>query len=225
MNTTRKSAVRKLNKLQAAAQRARTAYQWVEAITHYTKALQLPDLSPQAEYELRDGRAYAHQRLGQFQAELADLEKMVELAGGEPAGDSHLKALVSQANALAILGKVEQARSLGEQVLATAEKSGMPYFIGQAYTIFGALNWTSRHYSPMMEAYAAALEIFRQQQALAEEAWCAFNLARAAFHTGQDGNQYAQRVLEIARKLDHRLLEARAYHALSLGVRSTCLCS
>ncbi|HLF73397.1 MAG TPA: GAF domain-containing protein, partial [Anaerolineales bacterium] len=64
------------------------------------------------------------------------------------------------------------------------------------------------------EEFATALEIFKPQKAFREEAWCAYNIAYCASFTGQDGQLYAERVLEIAQHLNDRLLEARAYHAL-----------
>src|SRR5512139_3504087 len=97
---TKPSTPSDLPALQAAALRARLGYQWEEAITHYTQALALPDLSLDDEYTLRDGRAYCHQRLAQFQEELADLDAMTYLAETNLSRERYLDALSRQAIAL-----------------------------------------------------------------------------------------------------------------------------
>ena len=208
----------KLSALQSAAQRARSAYLWEEAITHYTAALNLPDLSPEDEYTLRDGRAYSHQRMAQFQDELADLEKMVDLAGGETAGERYLDAFAHQAVALVNAGRLEEAAANGERLLAIAQKANLPFFIGEAHKIVGLVHMTAGRFLPASEAFSTALDIFKDQDALAEEVWTASYIAFCALFLGQDLQPYAQRILEIARQLNDPLLEARAYHALCWGL-------
>lgn len=62
------------------ADRARRAYEHEKAIALYTRALEKGDLSPEIEYELRDGRSWCNERLALYESADADLQVMLQLA-------------------------------------------------------------------------------------------------------------------------------------------------
>jgi len=74
------AVISKVEELHAGAERARTAYQWEDAIALYSQALEQPDLPPEVEYELLDGRAFSYQRVFNEQGRRSDLQRMLTLA-------------------------------------------------------------------------------------------------------------------------------------------------
>ncbi len=206
-----------------AAQRARMAYEWERAIACYTEALALPGLTPEDEYSLRDGRAFCCDRLAQYQSELEDLEILARLSEGGTNVERYLDALTRQALTFKEVGEFEKSRGLGETVRSLAHERALPFYGAKAAYVFGAVHMDTGKFLPAIQDFSTAIEIFRQLGARREEARSAYCLAYCAHFAGQEGEPYSRRVLEIARELDDRLLQANAYHALGLSEKNPSL--
>ena len=205
-----------LSELQTAAARSRSAYQWEDAVGHYTTALSLKDLSPTEEYDLRDGRAFCYQRLAHYQAEYDDLNVMTDLAQGIGEPERFLDAQTRQAIALDSLGEIDKSRTLALAAMDQAAISNLPYFAAKARYAIGLTYTTAGEYEPAIGELDPALRVFKELGALEEEALCAYQLAFAGTYTGQQAEPHAQRVLEIAQQLDDQLLLGRANHILGI---------
>lgn len=205
---------RSLTDLRAAARRARTAYEWEEAIACYDEALALPGLSSAEAYELRDRRAFCHARLANFGDELEDLAMMVALAQGDE--ERVLDTLLRQAIALDNLREIEKSRAVIDALREQAERARRPLYEAKAQYALGLSLTTEGQFEKAARECRVASSRFRELGALREEADCAYLIAYSASYTGQNGRPYADRVMEIARQLDDRLLLGRAYHILGV---------
>lgn len=203
-----------LTGLLSTARRARMAYAWEEAIDCYSKALTLPGLSPAEAYELRDRRAFCHARLASYDAELEDLAMMAALAQGNE--EKVLEALSRQALTLDNLGEIEKCRAVIATLREQAEQANLPFYEAKAQFALGQSLTTVGEFEKAARECRAAGSRFKELGALREEADCAYLIAYSASYTGQDGRSYANRVMEIARQLDDRLLLGRAYHILGV---------
>jgi signal transduction histidine kinase/CheY-like chemotaxis protein/tetratricopeptide (TPR) repeat protein len=205
-----------LKELLAAAQRARTAYDWEEAVAFYSRALSLPDLEAEDLYALHDSRATCHRYLGQYRQEDEDTATMARL--GEATGNAvwYLEGATREAIALQYTGEIDQSRTVAAEALAAAERVQLPYYQARALYAMGQTDIAVGEYESGTQRLSKALKLFEELGALRDEAQCARQIAFAATYTGHDGRAYADRVLQIARQMDDPLLETSAYHILGI---------
>lgn len=207
---------RSFSELLSAAERARTAYDWEEAIARYTEALALPHLSPEQRYELHDGRAFCFRFAGEYELCYDDAAVIGALGREADNGPWHLDGLTKQALALVNMGHIERARTVASKARRAAKEAALPFFAARAQYVLGNCHLVSGEYEDAARRFGKAMAVFQELGALREEADCADRLAFCASYTGRDGRPLAQRVLEIARILDDRLIETDAYHILGI---------
>jgi len=214
MTTTKQNPT--VSDLRAAAARAQTAYQWEDAVDHFSRALDLPDLSPTEEYELLNGRAFCYQRLGKFQAEVDDLVAMADSAQTRGDEQQYLDASSRQSFTLTHLGKLEQSQEMSLEVKRRAKKLGDDFFVGKALQALGDAYINVGEFERAAQELNEAIKIFQDLGVLHEEARCAYHLAYAGSYMGKPSEGHAQRLKEIAEQLDDRLLLGMANHMLGI---------
>lgn len=207
---------RALIELMAAAERARTAYNWAEAIACYTEALALPDLSPEQLYELHDGRAFCCRYLPDYPLEYEDALAMTRLGQRNSNVRWRLEGLTRQAIALEYMGELGRCRTVAHEALQAANAAALPYCQARAQYVVGRSQTAAGEFEPALEQYESAIAIFEELLARKEVAECAIQIAFCRSYTGQDGRAHAQEAVEIARQLGDRLLEAHAIHSLGI---------
>jgi GAF domain-containing protein/tetratricopeptide (TPR) repeat protein len=207
----------RLDELQAAAERARTAYQWQEAAGYYTQALELPDLPPKVEYSLLDGRAYAYQRTVNLTDQERDLQRMLELAQEYDNRQWQMEALLRLAEVSQDNGELSTSREQAEAALRMAKAERVSRYEGWAYYLLARIDSTTGRYDQAMEPLNRALELFKAEGDLAWESRVYRDLAFAGHRLGQNIIEAAECCMRPAQKLGDRLLEAQALHIMGIA--------
>ncbi|HSG15706.1 MAG TPA: tetratricopeptide repeat protein [Anaerolineae bacterium] len=147
-----------------AAERAASIYASGEAISHYTRAIQLAvevSAAPASLARLHRGRGLAFERLGEFERACRDLELALQIA--RTAGENRSEWL-----ALLDLGKLwasrdhNQARSFFEAALEQARRVDDPAHLAASLNWMG--NWHANNEDPQkaMAYHQEALDIFEE---------------------------------------------------------------
>ncbi|HUF38021.1 MAG TPA: GAF domain-containing protein, partial [Anaerolineales bacterium] len=202
---------------QAAGDRARSAYLWVEAIRHYSAGLADEILDPQVEYALLAGRQYCHQRIAQFDRAARDLERMAEIGAALSDVEQQLEAMTERAYTLAYHQEVEEARQAARDALQLAEENGSEYYAARAVYGLGLAESFTGGFLRGAEYHAEARAVFQRLGKSEDEAWCLYNLAFCAYHTGHDPLPIAEEMWELVSQLNDPLLEARSLQMLSIA--------
>ena len=95
---------------------AQTIYDYPTAIELYTQALTVDEITSEIVYEILDQRAECYERMGQFNAELDDLDKMVEIA--QNLGNPEMQMVI-------VFRQVFTAARMGENAKVNTVKVGM----------------------------------------------------------------------------------------------------
>jgi PAS domain S-box-containing protein len=211
---------RSLEELQAAASRARAAYQWEEALSLYTQALARPDASrPETAYDLLDGRAECHRFLGNLEAEGNDLEAMARLAGEIGDARRAIGATIRQSRAEQHAGDWQASIRSGERALAAARCLGDRQLeaasLGALAYPYGLLG----NYSRQQACAEGALELHRalgDHAGMAHDLWL---LAGALLWMGESEKwgAPAREALALYREVDDPQGEANALNLLGVG--------
>jgi PAS domain S-box-containing protein len=206
-----------LEELQSAAEKACTAYRWVEAAQIYTDALELPDLSVELEFKFLTERAYCYQRMVDEQSRKSDLQRMLAL------GEQHQNP-TWQMNALAELadidndnGDIEQGQEKVKRIMQLALMEENDYFQAMAHFYAGRLDITVGKYTQAVEQLEKSLAIFKKHGDLAWEVRAHRELAFAGLRLGHDVVETASCCLNPAQQLGDRLLEAQALHIIGIA--------
>ncbi len=137
--------------LTLAAERASRLYAYEEAITHYTRAIEMADrVSPDAASlaALHRGRGLANERVGEFEAARADHETVLQI--GQAVGERHVEW-----RALLDLGKLwasrdyRRARDYFQRALQLARWMDDPALLA------GSLNWMGNWHANAEEPLTA----------------------------------------------------------------------
>jgi tetratricopeptide (TPR) repeat protein len=130
-----KTPEHRLAQFRRAAEHARASYKWQEAIEHYTVALTLAGDQPTVRYDLLDGRAECLRMLGDYTAEVADLEAMAELARAQNEPASQVQVAGRLAFAHHVLGNLAEGEAQARAGLTLARQAGDVQ--GEAYCLTG----------------------------------------------------------------------------------------
>ncbi|MFN2198856.1 MAG: hypothetical protein ACK2UW_22240, partial [Anaerolineales bacterium] len=206
--------------LTQAGKRAEAAYQWEQAVEHYTTALELLPSSPtpdqQQAYDLLERRAYCYDRLADYANEIPDLERMVAL--GEQLDDPErtLEALTHLSQAYSDLGQTEAALELTRRAVSLSAVHALPYYQARALYAQAYAELASGEYHMAEQNFTTAMANFACLGAKTDEAWCAYRLAFCAVYTGANGLDIAHHMQALIHGLDNRLLEARSAHIFAI---------
>jgi tetratricopeptide (TPR) repeat protein len=194
-----------------AGERAARIYASGEAITHYTRAIQLaervgPDVVSLA--KLHRGRGLASETLGEFERARADHEATLQIAGA--AGERQIELVEWQA--LIDLGKLwrsrdyNKARDCFEAALELARQTDDPVVLANSLNWMG--NWYANDEKPLraIEYHREALKIVEQRGDRRELA-ITLDLLGIANLLGGDLNtsvHYYDRAIALFREMDDR---------------------
>ena len=192
-----------------AAKRAVHLYESGEAITHYTRAIQLAErVSPDAVSlaKLHRGRGLAFERLGEFDQAHADHSATLQIA--HAAGEQQVEWRANlDLGRLWASRDYNQARDYFEAALELARRIGEPTFLADSLNWMG--NWCANDENPKRAAayHQEALSIFEDlgnQRGLANT----LDLLALANMLAGDLNtsvHYYDRAIALFRELDDRL--------------------
>jgi PAS domain S-box-containing protein len=210
-------AITKLDDLQSAAERARTAYQWEEAAALYTQALSHPHLTPELEYELLAGRVYCYQRMANSVPQENDLQRMLVLGETHHQPDWQMEALAGLAEIDGDSGSLEQSQERLTRLQNMARQHQSGHFEARAEYLSSRISSLIGRYNQSVDKLQKALEIFKQ---LGDEIWEARvyrELAFAGHRLGLDVTATAECCLRPAQQSGDRLLEAQALHIMGIA--------
>jgi tetratricopeptide (TPR) repeat protein len=205
-----------LERLQREANQARAAYDYEIAIGRYTAALaQLPQSrDPALEYQLRSGRAACCHMLGDYRAEMVDLQLMAELA--EDLGDlpPQVAASTRQTTLLALQGNAAMGQRLAEDALEKSRQAGEPRLEAECLVALGEACFRLSEYERAQECCRQQLAIFQDIGDRAGEASALNGLSIAADYAQR--RAYLEQALAIFQEIgDH---ERRAALANNLAL-------
>ena len=208
-----------LQGLCAAAAHAEAKFDWEAAAELYTRALDLVAGDLGTECDLYERRAKCCQMIGDYTAQLADLEKLASLAQSLEDLPRQVGALTGQVRALIGVGNPEKAIQTGEGVLELARQRGNLKLEANALNALSFAYKVTRKTTQVREIVERGQKIARQLGDPAVEAdvlsWLAYLNAR----TGRMdlARKDGLAALELYRRLGDREGEADTLVTLAIA--------
>ena len=209
----------------AAAAQARAALGWEAAISLYSQALSGGALSAEETYDLFDGQATCHRKLGEFESEASLLKSMEQVA--RELGDERrvIAVLNLQVRALAQSGQLARARETAGTSLDLARHLGEP---GLEAACLAWLAFACNLQGERTQAWDYAQQALAMSSKLDEPAIVArslWQLGVIAPYVGQGASveNYLHRALAIFRTLGDREEEGNTLNALGIAGVDTAL--
>lgn len=141
--------------LRTAGERAFAAYANQEAVDHFSSALELALADAELRFELLRGRERALDRLGQRDAQAADLAALLEVAPGlGPLAEA--QALLQRADFLWSTGDLPGAAATATEALTLAAAADSAHLSGEAERQLGRLAREAGEATAAQEHFAAA---------------------------------------------------------------------
>ena len=213
---------KKVEGLEALVQRAKqaqAAYDYAIAVEQYTQAMASGKVLLEMEYSLRDRRADCFQRLGNYTAELEDLEAMISIAQelGEPARQTSVVYRLGEVAAK--LGMAARAQHVAEAALALAEQVGDLNLKSASLVALGNLDLIRSEVAQAINRCEQALPLFRQVGDQAGEAYClrVFSRCYSSISNPTQSRKYAEQALVLYRALGDRKGEGLSLNHLALA--------
>ncbi|MCB8966552.1 MAG: GAF domain-containing protein [Ardenticatenaceae bacterium] len=207
-----------LETLQRAAQTAEAEYAWETAVAHYSHALiQHNGLTPTREYSLRDSRARCHHHLGDYEAETADLQAMLQLAQDLADRTRQVNVLNRQAQVAETIGNLQQCHQLAQTALALAQQSGDPRLEADSFTMLAQAAMRRGEYRHAIGYYQESLTRYQAVDDLPGQADSLVQLGGISRITGDIPNalRYQEDALTLYRQLGDRNGESKAISGLA----------
>jgi tetratricopeptide (TPR) repeat protein len=204
--------------LQEQIEEARGVYDWEEVERLYTLALAMPDIPPETEYALRDGRAESYDYLANLEAEQADLEIMLRLTEAQEDMPGRIKATLQLAEHRLVL-LTPRGRELAETALTLAREASERQLEVDAHLALANIATFTSDYSELEHHSEQALRQARELGYLFGEAR-AYIYIGSFYRYGSEQKEKAGATIQVAleafRRLGDRLWELRAL--LMLGM-------
>jgi PAS domain S-box-containing protein len=217
-----------LRKLQVAADRAKDRYENESAVELYTQALALVPDAPAGELagvacDLRSARAGVYRRLGELDAESADLAAAADLASRSGDTTRRVLALADQVEAYALQGKTTEEQRALEAAEEAAAESGDARLVARASLARAWWAFYTNDYEHMGKSASTALRLCREVGDQAGEADSLRILAAAEWSAGANAaaRQHVSEVLAIARSLGDRVREGAGLNMLAIASQDT----
>ena len=218
-----------LRESQAAADKARAAFDYESAIERYTHALDLLRADKGAlphralritQYDLLSARAECYGRLGNLAAQSADLEAMERLAQAMRDVARQIDALNRRVDPMARLGNTDEAQDAAQTALALARGAGDYKLEADSLNRLGWVKGTVGNSAEGQRHYEEALHRYRRLGDRSGEASCLWRLAWLVGATGhaKQALEHAQTALTLYRALGDPKGEAEALHTLSVWI-------
>ncbi len=204
--------------LQAAAESARTASKYEEAIALYTQALAAP-VAASVEYDLLAGRGQAYRDNGDLAAAAADWEALARLADELDDAARQVQARNLQVETLASMGRAAEAQPLAEQALALARAAGDRKLEADSLEALGASYIFVSDYAHALTYYEEALGLYRELGDRAGQAQCLRRLGWVAAGTGdlERSMELQRAALALYREIGDVYGEGRTLNMLAIA--------
>lgn len=207
---------------QVAGDKATQVYAHRSAARYYSQALEFAQRCTQETplqtlYTLLHGRAAAFAYLEQYQAQLEDLVTMAQLAAAMADVGRQIETHNLQVAALAVLGKYDQALSLGVETLTLARKLEDAPLIVDSLDVLGEAHFRVGKVEAAYALHKEALPLCRALGGRRREAHLLWHLGNYARILGlPEALAYMQDSLELQRALGNQAGVADALNALGL---------
>ena len=201
------------------AKQAQAAYDYAIAVELYTQAMASGKVSLEMEYIVRDRRADCFQRLGNYTAELEDLEAMINISQelGEPA--RQISAVYRLGEVAAKLGMAARAQQVAGSALALAEQVGDLNLKAASLVALGNLDLIHSEAAQAINRCEQALPLLRQVGDQSGEAYCLRVLSRcySSISNPTQSKKYAEQALVLYRALGDRKGEGLSLNHIALA--------
>ncbi len=206
-----------------AGDKARQVYANDSAVQHYTRALGFIDAGqvtrpPDVIYEILAGRADAYKLLGEHQAQLADLNRMAELAAEIDDPQRQIEAALHQAEVSIKLGNNAYALETAEEALTLSRELGDRRLQASSLDEMGGAHYAVGDLNAALACHEAALEICRELNDVQGEAHNLWHLGAISHLLGnfETARRYAETSLDLYRQIGDRPGEADALNELAI---------
>ncbi len=207
---------------QIAGDRAAQVYAHRSAARYYSQALEFAQRCTQETplqtlYALLHSRAAAFAYLEQYQAQLEDLVAMAQLAAALADLGRQIEVRNLQVAALAVLGKYDQALSLGVETLTLARKQADVLLLVDSLDVLGEAHFKVGKVEAAYAFHKEALQLCRPLGDRRRQAHLLWHLGNYARILGlPEARAYLQDSLELQRALGNQAGVADALNALGL---------
>ena len=193
-------------------------FDYPSAIDLYTRALELDDLTHDQAYELLDQRAECFERMCQFNAELDDLDRMVQLAEEMGNPKKQMAIVFRQVFTAARMGESARVSQIAEFTEKVGEDSTDISITAAVNLAVGYKHWVREEKIQAQERFEQALRMYRAAGDREGEANVLAALGPVVLDRGNQtlAGKYALDALEIWRSLGNRKREAASLNAWSL---------
>jgi tetratricopeptide (TPR) repeat protein len=225
---------KRLSELQAAAERAKSAYKWEQAILMHSQALALIDdflsktpvqaLAKRNQYlidrfEALEQRRICYRDSGSLTGEEADLTEMAALAEKISDAARQTRVMSAQAHLFWITGCIDEAREVNKKALTQARRLRDRQQEADSLVTLGLLNWRSSEQAFSKSYVEKALELYRELGDLSGEANALRALGMVIYELGDHTRcqECYRRSLEIFRQLGDRLGEGNVLNNMQIA--------
>ncbi len=213
-----------LLELQTAAGRARDRYENESAVDLYTRALSLVPRGAHgplavAGYELHMGRAECYERLGEVDAQIADIRAAEQIAQQEDDDPRGVRALIALSDRLGWRGQFDEALSGLQVAHDLAHKLGSEELEAKVAVTRARCASNAADYRNLGELSQTALRLCRKTGDRVGEAESLTFVATAEQSAGaiDQARQHLLAALAMLRDVGHRPLEAVALNMLAIA--------
>ncbi len=212
----------RIQELQAAADQAREAYQYDDAIERYSEALTLlrpsTDGNRALEFDLLAGRAQCHSFQGTSDREVADLDAMAEIAKAVDNLPRQIEVISRKVAFAYFHGGAVELRPVLEEALTRARASSNPALEAECLTALGTTYVVVSDWPAAEKNLEAARHLYQAWDNQEGEAQVLLLLSRVALNSGAgDAVGLARAALERLRARGDRVGESRALNALGIS--------
>ncbi len=206
-----------------AGDKARQIYANDSAVQHYTRALGFIDSGqvtrpPDVIYEILAGRAEAYKLLGKLHTQLADLNRMAELAAEMDDVKRQIQVALHQAEVTIKLGNYAYALETAEEALRLSQELGDRRLEANSLDEMGGAHYAVGDMNAAFECHEAALEICRELEDVHGEAHNLWHLGSISRLLGnfEAARHYSATSLELYRQIGDQPGEADALNELAI---------
>jgi len=182
--------------LLAAALKAQDAYKWTEALDIYNQALAREEIPADSAYELHDGRAACHRRLGPLDTEEAELAITERLADDLDDPARQIQTLNHRAWLFIRQGLRDEALDKAQTALSLARNIGDRTLEARSLTRLSSAYGLSNEFTRCREIAQEALNLYSELGDQVGKAWAQRWYGRALY--GLDLPQEAEISLKQA---------------------------
>ncbi|MFN8440657.1 MAG: tetratricopeptide repeat protein [Caldilineaceae bacterium] len=207
-----------------AGQQAVTDYANRDALRYFSRALELtPVMQADAQFDLLLGRETVYDRLGEIEAQRADLARLEEVAGTLAKGAYQAQAALRLTNHLRLQGDYKSAQTTIVRAAEFASQDNDQRLLGEIHQQWGRLDWEQGDYGTGRSHLEQAIRFAQTSQSPLGEATALVDLGVIDLYLGnyQAAKTYYTSALPIYRALGRRQGEGSALSMLGILASQT----